>query len=80
MVYFQINAEALPPSEALPYLGRKIFYNNSDWAAVYQNLRKAWRRWEMVVRVLENIGATSQARGEMYKAVEQLVLLYDRES
>ena len=80
MVYFQINAEALPPSEALTYLGRKIFYNNSDWAAVYQNLRKAWRRWEMVVRVLENIGATSQARGEMYKAVEQLVLLYDRES
>ena len=29
-VSFQINAEALPPLEAFPYLGRTIAYNNSD--------------------------------------------------
>ena len=43
-VSFQINAETLPPSEAFPYLGRTITYNNSNWEAVYQNLRKARRR------------------------------------
>ena len=31
---FQINVEALPPSEAFLYLGRKIAYYNSDWLAV----------------------------------------------
>ena len=30
-VSFQINAEALTPSEDLPYLGRTIAYNSSDW-------------------------------------------------
>ena len=45
---FQNNAEALPLSEAFPCLGRKITYNNSDWAVVYQNLRKARRRWGVI--------------------------------
>ena len=51
-VLFQINSETLPPLEALPYLGRTIIYNNSDWATVYLNLRKSWRRWRMTTRVL----------------------------
>ena len=33
----------------------------------------------MISRVLERMGATVRARGEMYKAVAQLVILYDRE-
>ena len=41
---FQINYDTLPPSEALPHLGRTTSYNNSDWAAVYLNLRKD-QRW-----------------------------------
>ena len=55
-------------------------FNNSDWAAVYLNLRKYWRRWEMIVRVTESTGATVRAFVEMYKAVAQLVLLYRSES
>ena len=42
-VLFLINAKALPPSEAFTYLGRTITYNNSNWLAVYSNLRKSWR-------------------------------------
>ena len=76
MVLFQINAETLPPLEAFPYLGQMSAYNNSNSAAVYLNLRKAWRRWGMVARVLERKGETVQDREEMYKAVAQLVLLY----
>ena len=29
----------------LPYLGRTITYNNTNWAALYANLRKAQKRW-----------------------------------
>ena len=45
---FQINANTLPPSEAFPYLGWTIAFKNSNLAAVYQNLRKAWRQWGLV--------------------------------
>ena len=62
-VSFHINAKTLPPLEALPYLGQTISYNNSDWTAVYLNLRKARRRWGMTVRVIERVGATVRARG-----------------
>ena len=75
----QINAEDLPLSEAFSYLGWKIAYNNSDWAIVYQNLRKARGRWLMIAMVLVNTGSTVQARGVMYKAVIQLMLLYGSE-
>ena len=44
---FQINAEALPPSEDFLYFGRKITQNKKDWTTVYQNLRKAKRWWVM---------------------------------
>ena len=62
-VSFQINAETLPPLKDFPYLGRTISYNNRNWAAVYQNLRKDQRLWGMVARVLESTGATMRARG-----------------
>ena len=51
-VLFHINAKTIPPSEALPYLGRTITYNKSDWSAVYLNMRKARKRWGMMARVL----------------------------
>ena len=77
---FQINTETLPPSEAFPYLGQTIAYNSRDWAAVYLNLRKYWRWWAMIVRVIERTGATVRSRGAMHKAVAQSVILYDIEN
>ena len=76
MVSSHINADALPPLEESSYLGRKIAYNNRDWAAVYQNLRKVRRQWEIIVGVLVKTGATVRAQGMIYKAVAQSVLLY----
>ena len=75
-VLFQINAKTVPPSEAFPYLRQTITYNNSDWAEVYPNLQKARRWWGMISTVLERTGEKVRSRGEMYKAVTQLVLLY----
>ena len=79
-VLLQTNVETLPPSEVFPYLGRTITYNNSDWATVYQNFRKARRRWGMIARVLESTGTAVWAWRAMYKEVAQLVLLYEIES
>ena len=76
MVSFQINVEDLPPSEALLYLGQTITYKKSDWPEVYQNLKKARRWWGMIARVLAKTGATVRVYGMMYKAVDQLVILY----
>ena len=57
-----------------------IDYNNSDWPAVYQNLKKARMRWGIITRVLAETGAMVQARGIMYKAVAQSVLLCGSDS
>ena len=73
---FQINTKTLPLSDTFPYLGHIIAYNNSNWVAVYLNLRKARMRWVVITRVLERTGATVRAWGAMYKAVAQLLLLY----
>ena len=62
------------------YLGRKVAYNNSNWAALYQNLHKAWRRWVMVGKVVIKMGAKVRERGMMFKAVVQSVLLYGSKS
>ena len=50
----QINAEDLPPSDYLTYLGRTIAHNNSYWTAIYQNMMKVQRRWGVLTRVLKN--------------------------
>ena len=70
-VSFHIKVDTLPLLEAFPYLERTILYNNSDWAEVYLNLRRAWRRWSIIERVLERMISTVRARGAMYKAVAQ---------
>ena len=58
----------------------QLSHINSNWEAVYQNLRKEQRQWGLIVRVLEKTGETVQSRGIMYKAVTQSVLLYVSES
>ena len=72
--------ETLPPSEAFPYQEGVITYNNSDWVAVYLNLRKSWRSWGMLERLVQRMVRTVWDQGAIYKAVLQLVLLYVRKT
>ena len=44
----RVNLNPLEEKNALPYLGRMVTYNNSDWADLYSNLRKDQRIWGMV--------------------------------
>ena len=42
----------------------------------YQKLRKVWRLWGIIARVMTNTGSTVRAWGIIYKAVTHSVLLY----
>ena len=45
-----------------PYLVHTIMFNNSNWEALYQNLRKAQSHWGVVLGVLVKSGATVKSR------------------
>ena len=79
-VLFHINYNPLPPSEALPYLGSKLAYNNINWPVVFQNHKKAQRLWGVILRVFTKIGATVQSHGMVYNSVAHSVLRYGSES
>ena len=55
-VVLKVNMNPLKSTAAFPYLGMKVTYNNSDRAALYNNLRKAEQRWDMVAKVLRQTG------------------------
>ena len=76
----KVNMNPLESVSTLPYLGRTISFNNSDWATLYQNIRNTKRRWGMMSGVLVKAGATVRARPIFYKAVVQAVLIYGSES
>ena len=57
-----------------PYIVQTIVYDNSDWAVVYQNMRKEWRKWVIIVWVLARIRSMVRGLGMMYKAMTQSVL------
>ena len=63
---------------AFPCLIRTIAYNNSNWEAVYHNLRKDRQRCGVISKVLAKTEVTVQARGIIFKAVVHTVLLYGR--
>ena len=74
-----VNAEPLEPATTFPYLGRIVAYKNSNWADLYQNIRKTHQRWEVVEKVVTNTGSRVQVRGVIYKAVVNVVILYGSE-
>ena len=75
-----MNAEPLNPVAEFLYLVRKGAYNNSNWSALYQNMRKARRRCVMVGKVVTKMGKRVRSRGIMYKTALKLVLLNRKKS
>ena len=59
----RVNLDPLEATTALNYLGNMVMYKNSDWAALYSNLRKDQRRWVMVENVLGKTGGAEQCPG-----------------
>ena len=79
-VGFTLNGVPLTKVTQFLYLGRPLAYNNSDWPALYRNLKKARVKWGMLSRLLERNGVPPKARGMFYQAVVQSVLLYGCET
>ena len=69
----------MEPSKAFPYLIRTVSYNNSDWAALYHNLSKTRKWWEMAEKVVRKTEAEVRVQGMLYKEIVQSVLLYGRD-
>ena len=80
MVSIWVNAESLEPADAFPYHVRTIEYNNSNWEAVYHNLRKDNRRWGVISKLLTKTVAMVRACSMPYKLMTQTLILYESES
>ena len=65
----KVDLNPIEATTAFPYLGRTITYNNSDWEALYSNLRKSQRIWGIVEKVLGKEGVPINPRAMIYKAV-----------
>ena len=70
----------LETTAAFLYFLFTVNFNNSNWVAMYRNLRKSQWRWGVVVKVMLKTGSTVRACEMMYKAVVQKVLLYGSKS
>ena len=62
------------------YLGRLITDSENDWLAVIENLRKAWRRWSWMLRILGRYVSDPWTSGNFYKEVVQATLLCGAET
>ena len=58
-----VNAEPLEPAASIPYLVCTVAYNNNDWVDLYQNLKKARWRWEMLSKVVTKTGQRCRRGG-----------------
>ena len=73
---FHIGTTDLEKVEVFRYLGRMMAAGNSDWPAVYKNLRKARSKWGQISKPLIGTGVPPRTIGYFYKAIVQAVLLY----
>ena len=46
----------LGATHSLPYLGRPVIYNNSDWEDLYSKLSKTQKIWRMAEKLLGKMG------------------------
>ena len=75
----RVKLDPLESKTAFPYLRSTVMYNNSNWAALYSNLRKAQRRWGMIEKVMGKTMESFKDRDMMYNMVVQAGLLYSSE-
>ena len=57
------------------YLGR-VLAAEYDRTAVVRSLRRARQKWAQLTRILSREGAYSQALGQIYLVVVQLIMMY----
>jgi Reverse transcriptase (RNA-dependent DNA polymerase) len=77
---FTIDGTTIESVGSFRYLGKVETRSDSDWAALYTNLKRARYKWYKLSKLLHREGANSRIFGMFYKAVVQTVLLFGCES
>ena len=62
------------------YLGRLLKATDDDWPEVAGNIKKAWRSWGRLAKVLGREGEYPKVSQTFYIAVTQQVLLFGAET
>ena len=55
-VTISVNVEPLEPAADFLYLVCTVELNTINWADLYQNPQKEWRRWGVVAKALTSTG------------------------
>ena len=79
-VKFYAYGQELERVETFKYLGRLLSSMDSDWPALYSNLKKARQKWARLSCLLAREGASPRVSSMFYKAIIQSVLLYGSET
>lgn len=74
-VVTQALGQNLDKVEQFCYLGRTLDRQNSDWPALFKNLKKAKQKWALISRPLIRTGVSPKVVGMFCKAIVQAVLL-----
>ena len=72
---FQDYGRLLVSVSEFNYLGRMLTASDDNWPASVVNLKKAWKPWARMLRVLGWGGSDPWTYGKFYKAVVQATLL-----
>ena len=78
MAEVAITAYMIPltPVTSINYIWIVVLVADNNWPAVVINLKKTWRKWARLTRVLRREGEDTQTSGQIYLAVVQLVMFY----
>ena len=77
---FQAYGEPLVVVALFKYLGRFMTVGDDKWTVVLGNLRKYWKSWEYMVRILGQEGSDPRVSGMFFKSVVQAVFLFGSET
>ena len=73
--YFQAYGRPLDTVKSLKYLGRLLTASDDECPEVVGKLRKYWKRWALLLRIMVREGAITSLLGMLFKAVLQAVLI-----
>ena len=73
---FQAYGRPLVMFTLFKYLGRVLMAVDENWLAAVGNLRKKWKSWTWMAKILVREVAIPRVSGMFFKAVVQAVLLF----
>ena len=76
---FQAYERSLVVVSEFKYLGRALTALYDNWTEVVGSLRKAWKRWARMLRILGQEGADPRTSGKTYNMLVRATLLFGAE-